>query len=104
VKVLEGTSQWRAIHFTGDTQPLGNSVYDAALYGPGQGPNAGFGEAGVYEPRGSYREFRPVSTQGTGGTVIVAAQIAPLAAALRQLAGAVSGSGSSGLGSGSVAA
>jgi hypothetical protein len=70
VERLGGTSQWRAIDYTGDTQPLGNSVFDADLHGPGEGPNAGFGEEGVFVPFGGYREYRPVSTLGTGGTAL----------------------------------
>lgn len=52
---------WRFIGWDGDTQPLGNSIYGRNLAGPGEGPNAGYGEAGVFLPRGGYREFRPVS-------------------------------------------
>lgn len=71
----EGTSQWRAIHYDGDTQPLGNSLFDPQMYGPGEGPNQGFGAApgsadaaaGVFVPFGGYHEFRPVSTLDTGG-------------------------------------
>ena len=59
---LEGTAQWRAISYDGDTEPLGNSIFDPDMYGPGEGPNAGFGEEGVYVPFGGYREYRPVST------------------------------------------
>ena len=82
VEKLGGTSQWRELAYDGDTQPLGNSLFDAGMYGPGEGPNAGFGaepgsadeKAGVYVPFGGYREFRPVSTLGPGGTVIGAAE------------------------------
>ncbi len=52
---------WRAIGWEGDTQPLGNSVYDRSIAGPGRGPNAGFGDPEVYLPRGGYRQYRPVS-------------------------------------------
>lgn len=54
---------WSVIGYDGDTQPLGNSIYDANLSGAGvdQGPNAGFGMPGVYQPVGGYREYRPVS-------------------------------------------
>ena len=52
---------WQEIGYDGDTQPLGNSIYDPSLAGPGEGPNEGFGEAGVYLPSGGYREYRPVS-------------------------------------------
>lgn len=52
---------WRAIGWEGDTQPLGNSVYDRSLAAPGQGPNAGFGGPEAFQPRGGYRQYRPVS-------------------------------------------
>lgn len=76
----QGTAQWRAISYDGDTQPLGNSLFDGALYGPGEGPNEGFGaqpgsadeKAGVFVPFGGYREFRPVSTLETGDPVLTA--------------------------------
>src|SRR5204863_491240 len=57
---------WRSVGWDGDTQPLGNSIYDERLFGPGKGPNAGFGDTRVYQPRGGYRERRPVSTLGAG--------------------------------------
>lgn len=86
---LEGTAQWRAIGYDGDTEPLGNSLFDADMYGPGEGPNEGFGaapgstdaEAGVFVPFGGYREFRAVSTLEQGGTTLGAAD----AAAIQQL-------------------
>ena len=52
---------WQEIGYDGDTEPLGNSVYDENLAPPGEGANQGFGQAGVFVPRGGYREFRPVS-------------------------------------------
>lgn len=59
---------WRWQGFDGDTQPRGNTIYDPRLrdgeLGPDQGHNSGFGEPGVYEPEGGYRQFRPVSTLG----------------------------------------
>jgi Gluconate 2-dehydrogenase subunit 3 len=58
---------WAEIGWDGDTQPLGSSVYDENLFGPGEGPNAGFGEVGVFVPRGGYKEHRPVSFLGSGG-------------------------------------
>lgn len=78
---LQGTAQWREISYDGDTQPLGNSLFDAEMYGPGEGPNAGFGaapgsadaDAGVFVPFGGYREFRPVSTLAEGGIALSAA-------------------------------
>lgn len=75
---LEGTAQWRAIGYDGDTEPLGNSLFDENMYGPGEGPNEGFGappaskeaKEGVFVPFGGYREFRPVSTLEQGGVVL----------------------------------
>ncbi|MHB1785468.1 MAG: gluconate 2-dehydrogenase subunit 3 family protein [Acidimicrobiales bacterium] len=77
---LDANQLWAQIAFDGDTQPLGNSIYDANLFGPGQGPNAGFGfplaEASGpvphgqpvrFVPEGGYREYRPVSTVGGSG-------------------------------------
>lgn len=79
------TEVWRSIGYDGDTQPLGNTIYDPDLHGPGQGPNEGFGEQSVYVPAGGYREFRPVSVPGPGGTVIGPAQAAALGRALKAL-------------------
>jgi len=59
-------AMWKLIGWDGDTQPLGNSIYDESLAGPGAGPNAGFGQGGIYEPRGGYREYRAVSGPGPG--------------------------------------
>jgi hypothetical protein len=64
------TFMWDLIGWDGDTQPLGTSVYDENLYGPGEGPNAGFGEPGVFQPRGGYREHRAVSYLGDEGSVL----------------------------------
>lgn len=88
---LEGTAEWRAIGYDGDTEPLGNSVFDSEMYGPGQGPNDGFGaapgsaeaEAGVFVPFGGYREFRPVSTLSEGGIPLGVAERAVIGRALR---------------------
>jgi gluconate 2-dehydrogenase subunit 3-like protein len=75
---------WRHIGWDGDTMPLGNSIYWDAAFGPGQGPNAGFGDPAGYQPRGTYREYRPVSTLDEGdGRSLTAADIAPLLAAWR---------------------
>jgi hypothetical protein len=89
----EGTAQWRAIRYDGDTEPLGNSLFDPDLYGPGEGPNRGFGaepgsedaRAGVFVPFGGYREFRPVSTLGPGGSVLSAAGAEALEQMLNQM-------------------
>lgn len=63
-------SMWSVVGWDGDTQPLGNSIYDAALsdadLGDRQGHNQGFGDAAVYRPAGGYREFRPVSAADVG--------------------------------------
>lgn len=77
---------WAEIRWDGDTQPLGNSIYDENLFGPGQGPNAGFGEEGVFVPRGGYREHRPVSFIGTEqGPELTESDIAPLVEAWQRL-------------------
>jgi hypothetical protein len=78
-----GTAQWRAIAYDGDTQPLGNSLYDPNMTFPrGQDPNEGFGLEGQ-APKGGYREYRPVSTLDPNhGTVLTAADVAALKAAL----------------------
>lgn len=75
---------WDSIAYDGDTQPEGNSIYDEHAFGPGKGPNQGFGDPHVYLPRGGYRERRPVSTLGGGtGTALSKKNIAPLVKALR---------------------
>jgi hypothetical protein len=58
---------WDEIGWDGDTQPLGNSIYWNDAFEPGRGPNRGFGDPAGFEPRGTYREFRPVSTIGEHG-------------------------------------
>jgi hypothetical protein len=77
------TSIWKEIGWDGDTQPLGNTIYDESLYGQGQGPNAGFGDPQVYEPRGGYRELRPVSYLQGNGSALTEQDLAPLIEALR---------------------
>jgi hypothetical protein len=52
---------WRFIGWDGDTQPLGNSIYDESLAGPGEGANEGFGDSALFVPRGGYRQYRAVS-------------------------------------------
>ncbi|HMC39674.1 MAG TPA: gluconate 2-dehydrogenase subunit 3 family protein [Acidimicrobiales bacterium] len=92
---LEGTAQWRAIGFDGDTQPLGNSLFDPDLYGPGAGPNSGFGAApgsaeaadGVFVPFGGYREYRPVSTLDGSGVVLTESDLAPIKEAMSKRRG-----------------
>jgi hypothetical protein len=79
----DSTAVWREIGWDGDTQPLGNSIYDDNLYGPGQGPNAGFGEAGIYQPRGGYKEYRAVSYLEQGAAELTQQEIAPLVQALK---------------------
>ena len=63
-----GQVTWDSIGFDGDTQPLGNSVYDELLTEnvpiepDNRWTNDGFGGGGSgYRPVGAYREFRPVS-------------------------------------------
>ena len=73
---------WESIGWDGDTQPLGNSIYDPHMFGAGKGPNEGFGDPHVYQPRGGYRERRPVSTLSSNSP-INKKQIAPLVKALR---------------------
>jgi Gluconate 2-dehydrogenase subunit 3 len=75
---LDSNPLWAEIGWDGDTQPLGNSVYDQNLFGPGTGPNEGFGEEGVFVPRGGYREYRPVSFLATSGPELSEADIAPV--------------------------
>lgn len=77
---------WAEINWDGDTQPLGNSIYDESLHRPGEGPNAGFGEEGVFVPRGGYREHRPVSYIGPQpGTELTEADVAPLVEAWQRM-------------------
>ncbi|HEV3123814.1 MAG TPA: gluconate 2-dehydrogenase subunit 3 family protein [Candidatus Dormibacteraeota bacterium] len=68
-----GPSMWAWLGWDGDTQPLGNSIYDINLVdaqlGPNQGHNSGFGDPAVYVPRGGYREYREVSTNGGASPV-----------------------------------
>jgi hypothetical protein len=82
---LDHNPLWAEIGWDGDTQPLGNSVYDEALHGPGEGPNAGFGESGVFVPRGGYKEHRPVSFLGAGGRQLSEEDIAPVIAVWKSL-------------------
>ena len=75
---------WNSVAWDGDTQPMGNSIYDEHASGPGKGPNQGFGDPHVYVPRGGYRERRPVSTLGSGsGAALSKKNVAPLVKALR---------------------
>jgi len=77
---------WAEINWDGDTQPLGNSIYDENLHGPGEGPNKGFGEVGVFLPRGGYREHRPVSFLGPQpGAELTEADVAPLIEAWQRM-------------------
>lgn len=72
---------WGLARWEGDTQPLGNSIYDPMLsdaaLGDAQGHSAGFGAPGVYAPQGGYRELRAVSGRDpaadpTEGAAIIA--------------------------------
>jgi hypothetical protein len=78
------TTLWASVGWDGDTQPLGNSIYWDSAFGPGEGPNRGFGRRGVFEPRGTYREYRPVSSlEGGDGRQCTEADLAPLVTWLR---------------------
>jgi hypothetical protein len=65
-----GGAMWPVVGWDGDTQPLGNSIYDASLtdseLGVAQGHNQGFGDPAVFVPSGGYREHRPVSGPDPG--------------------------------------
>ena len=75
---------WKSVAWDGDTQPMGNSIYDSRMFAPGKGPNAGFGDPRVFVPRGGYRERRPVSTlEGGSGAALSKKDVAPLVKALR---------------------
>jgi len=76
---------WRALAWDGDTVPLGSSIYDESLHGPGEGPNRGFGDPSVYEPRGDYRELRPVSKldETAASNELTDSDVAPLVELLR---------------------
>lgn len=74
---------WAAIGWDGDTEPLGNTVYDDSAYGPGAGPNAGYGQAGVYQPRGTMVEYRPTSYPDNDQSLCT---LADLSALLTELA------------------
>lgn len=87
---------WPTVGWDGDTQPLGSSIYfdGPGSPGPGQGPNAGFGFApgnpanppAAFTPRGTYVEYRPVSTpDGSDGTVATVADFTELIAALNKI-------------------
>ncbi len=78
----DATALWKLIGYDGDTQPLGNSIYDENLHGPGEGPNAGFGDPAVFLPRGGYKEHRAVSYLDDEGDVLTELDIAPLSKAL----------------------
>jgi hypothetical protein len=77
------TEIWKEIGWDGDTQPLGSSIYDENLFGPGQGTNAGFGDPAVYQPRGGYKEYRAVSYLESGASELTPQDIAPLVEALK---------------------
>lgn len=96
-RAMQGQVTWASIGFDGDTQPLGNSVYDETLTEnvptePGnRWTNDGFGGGGSgYTPVGAYREFRPVSYPDADmdSTVISVDELTELVQALEK-AGAV---------------
>ncbi|MHB8438434.1 MAG: gluconate 2-dehydrogenase subunit 3 family protein [Acidimicrobiales bacterium] len=80
---------WTSLKWDGDTEPLGNTVYDASAYGPGAGPNAGFGEAGVYQPRGTMVEFRPTSYPGNDPSLATVEELQALLQYLAKAGGQV---------------
>ena len=81
------TAEWQALGYDGDTQPLGNSIYDPELTFPaGQDPNAGYGD-GVYSFKGGYKEYRPVSTLDPSSTPISASDAATLEQAINRVRG-----------------
>ncbi|HUC35560.1 MAG TPA: gluconate 2-dehydrogenase subunit 3 family protein [Acidimicrobiales bacterium] len=92
---------WESIGFDGDTQPLGNSIYDENLVDPDQS-NTGFGAPGVYQPKGGYRPYRDISTPDAGAAATEAsvADFAQLLEALERAGATVAtfSSGSSGTG------
>jgi hypothetical protein len=90
--LVPGTPHWRDIRWDGDTQPLGNSVYDSDLVDPNQ-PNEGYGVAfagpggRVYKLTGGYREFRPVSSLADEGETLTPADAETIATAIRNATG-----------------
>jgi hypothetical protein len=92
-RVERGQATWASIGFDGDTQPLGNSVYDENLTQnvPTEPENVwtndGFGGGGSgYHPVGAYRELRPVSYPDADmdKTLISIDELAELIAALER--------------------
>ena len=97
-KAQNGQVTWASINYLGDTQPLGNSIYDAGLdeNEPAEPDNVysneGFGfpadgkdkPRGAFTPTGAYREFRPVSypDPGSSGSQAVSADFSLLVEAL----------------------
>jgi hypothetical protein len=96
-EALGGQVTWASIGWEGDTQPLGNSIYDESLTEnhPAEPENRytndGFGEAGIYQPTGAYREFRPVSHPDfdADGTKAVLTELRELIRALERAAARV---------------
>src|SRR5437660_6838236 len=90
-----GPPMWQWIIYEGDTQPLGNSIYDenltdpeiaaiSAQTGAQQGQNAGFGDPAVYQPTGGYREHRQVSTDNGATPDLAATQTQHYASVARR--------------------
>ncbi|TMC49078.1 MAG: gluconate 2-dehydrogenase subunit 3 family protein [Chloroflexi bacterium] len=90
-----GPPMWQWMIYDGDTQPLGNSIYDENLTdadiaaiakdtGAQQGQNAGFGDPAVYQPTGGYREHRQTSTNNGAMPDLGAAQQKRYAAMARR--------------------
>ena len=81
------TTEWRALGYDGDTEPLGNSIYDPAMTFPrSEDPNAGYGD-GLYTLKGGYKERRPVSTLDPAATALSATEAATLERAIERVTG-----------------
>jgi hypothetical protein len=78
---LHANPLWDLIGYDGDTQPLGNSIYDENA----AGDNDGYGD-GIYTLSGGYKEHRPVSTPDPDSTVLTPAEIDQLMSTLAKKA------------------
>ena len=81
------TAEWNALGYDGDTEPLGNSIYDPNMtFADGQDPNTGHGD-GLYTLTGGYRQRRPVSYLPSNATPLSASDAAILEQAINQARG-----------------